>query len=132
MKSRAPIPVAALALVLASPSAGLRVHAQSPDAKRAVKHMVTPQFPELAKKLNLSGTVRIEVTIGPDGIVKRSSILGGTRCWRPKRNTPPKSVLSSPDPKRPAKSSSLSSSPGLLIDTHCSRMSPGLPPLSHA
>jgi|SRR5450755_130821 TonB family protein len=77
MKSRAPIPVAALALVLASPSAGLRVHAQSPDAKRAVKHMVTPQFPELAKKLNLSGTVRIEVTIGPDGIVKRSRILGG-------------------------------------------------------
>jgi TonB family protein len=77
MKSRTPIPVAAVALVLASASGSLRVHAQSPDAKRAVKHMVAPQFPDLAKKLNLSGTVRIEVTIAPDGVVKRSRILGG-------------------------------------------------------
>jgi TonB family protein len=51
-------------------------HAQSED-KRAVKHMVTPVMPELAKKLNLTGTVRIEVTIAPDGTVKRSRVIGG-------------------------------------------------------
>jgi len=77
MKSRAYKPVAAFTLVLAIASGGLRLHAQSSDTKRQVKHMVAPQFPELAKKLNLTGTVRIEVTIGPDGIVKRSRILGG-------------------------------------------------------
>lgn len=70
-------PVAAFTLVLALASGGLRLHAQSSETKRQLKHMVTPQYPELAKKLNLSGTVRIEVTIGPDGIVKRSRILGG-------------------------------------------------------
>jgi protein TonB len=67
-------------LVLAFAMVGLRARAQSNspvEAKRQVKHLVSPQYPELAKKLNLSGTVRIEVTIGPDGTVKRSRILGG-------------------------------------------------------
>ena len=51
-------------------------YAQS-EEKRAVKHLVTPVMPELAKRLNLTGTVRIEVTIAPDGTVKRSRVIGG-------------------------------------------------------
>ena len=39
--------------------------------------MVTPSYPELAKKLNLTGTARIEVTIGPDGVVKHTRVVGG-------------------------------------------------------
>jgi TonB family protein len=49
----------------------------APITRRPVRHMVTPPYPELAKKLNLSGTVRIEVTIGPDGVVKHTRVLGG-------------------------------------------------------
>ena len=34
-------------------------------------------MPELATKLNLTGTVKIEVTIAPDGTVKTTRIVGG-------------------------------------------------------
>jgi TonB family protein len=47
------------------------------EAKRPVKRLVQPIVPELATKLNLSGTVKIEVTIGPDGAVKSTRIIGG-------------------------------------------------------
>jgi TonB family protein len=77
MKTTAIQGAAALTLMLTMGAAGLQLHAQSTDTRRQVRHLVTPQFPELAKKLNLSGTVRVEVTIAPDGTVKRSRILGG-------------------------------------------------------
>lgn len=48
-----------------------------PETKRKVKVLAKPQYPELAKKLNLSGLVKIEVTIGADGKVKRTHIVGG-------------------------------------------------------
>jgi TonB family protein len=51
--------------------------AQSSPEKRTVKHLVQPSMPDLAKKLSLTGTVRIEVTISPDGSVKRTRVLGG-------------------------------------------------------
>jgi TonB family protein len=47
------------------------------EEKRPAKRLVQPIVPEFATKLNLSGTVRIEVTIAPDGTVKRTRILGG-------------------------------------------------------
>ena len=51
--------------------------AELPEAKRKVKVLVRPQYPDLAKKLSLSGLVKIEVTIGIDGKVKRTHIVGG-------------------------------------------------------
>ena len=80
MSGRAKTLVVAVALVLAMAASCLRAGAQSTspsEAKRQVKRLLTPQYPELAKKLNLSGTVRIEVTIAPDGIVKHTRVLGG-------------------------------------------------------
>ena len=68
--------LAAAALLLLNLSGSALLHAQS-EEKRAVKHLVTPTMPELAKKLNLTGTVRIEVLIAPDGTVKRSRVVGG-------------------------------------------------------
>ena len=64
------------ALLLLNFTGSAVVRGQS-EEKRAVKHLVNPTMPELAKKLNLSGTVRIEVVIAPDGTVKRSRIVGG-------------------------------------------------------
>jgi TonB family protein len=49
----------------------------APGSKRRVKAMGKPQYPDLAKKLNLSGVVKIEVTIGSDGKVKRTRVIGG-------------------------------------------------------
>jgi TonB family protein len=51
--------------------------AELPESKRKVRVLVKPQYPELAKKLSLAGLVKIEVTIGPDGKVKRTHIVGG-------------------------------------------------------
>jgi outer membrane biosynthesis protein TonB len=55
-------------------------HAQAKapaETKRQAKHLVTPNVSDLAKKLNLSGTVRIEILIGPDGTVKKTRVIGG-------------------------------------------------------
>jgi TonB family protein len=50
---------------------------EAPGSKRKVRVMGKPQYPELAKKLNLTGVVKIEVTIGADGKVKRTHVVGG-------------------------------------------------------
>ena len=73
------LPFGALALSLALCVASVAsLGAQSPLlTRRPVRHLVTPIYPELAKKLNLTGTARIEVTIGPDGTVKHTRVLGG-------------------------------------------------------
>jgi TonB family protein len=47
------------------------------EEKRALKRLVQPLVPELARKLNLTGTAKIEVTIAPDGTVKRTRVIGG-------------------------------------------------------
>ena len=73
--------LSAIALLLAITVIGaLEARAQSSpptEAKRTAKHLVTPIVPELAKRMNLTGTVRIEVTIARDGTVKRSRVVGG-------------------------------------------------------
>jgi TonB family protein len=48
------------------------------DASRKVKRKVQPEYPELAKRLNIRGTVRLQVQITPDGKVKEVKVLGGS------------------------------------------------------
>jgi hypothetical protein len=58
----------------------LPVRAQSAaptEEKRHAKNLVQPTVSDLARRLNLTGTVKIEITIAPDGTVKRSRALGG-------------------------------------------------------
>jgi TonB family protein len=70
-----------LGVTLASGSVeAIRVRAQSeeaPGSKRRVRSLGKPQYSDLAKRLNLSGTVKVEVTVGADGKVKRTRVLGG-------------------------------------------------------
>ena len=47
------------------------------EGKRKVKTKVAPVYPELAKRMNVSGKVKIEVIITPDGRVKSTRALGG-------------------------------------------------------
>jgi TonB family protein len=37
----------------------------------------TPRYPEIAKRLNLVGTVKVEITVGPDGKIKNTNVIGG-------------------------------------------------------
>jgi protein TonB len=47
------------------------------EGKRKVKTKVTPVTPELARRMNITGKVKIEVVIAPDGRVKSSRAMGG-------------------------------------------------------
>jgi len=44
---------------------------------RKVKNRVDPVYPDLAKRNNISGSVRVELLITPDGRVKDVKVLGG-------------------------------------------------------
>ena len=44
-----------------------------------VVYRVDPIYPEVAKEQHAEGTVRLNVTVGPDGIVRGVALLGGPR-----------------------------------------------------
>ena len=50
---------------------------ESTEVKRKVKTQVNPTYPELARKLNVHGKVKLQVTVAPDGTVKAVHVLGG-------------------------------------------------------
>ncbi len=55
------------------------VVAASP-AQEAARHVITrsaPEYPELAKKMHLSGKVKIEVEVNPAGSVTSAKMVGG-------------------------------------------------------
>ena len=47
------------------------------ESKRKVKTKVAPVYPELARRMNVAGKVKIEVVISPDGRVKTTRVVGG-------------------------------------------------------
>lgn len=68
----------AAGVLISSGAISLRAQtADSSETKRKVKFMGRPVYPDLARKLNLTGVVKIEVVISADGKVKRTRIIGG-------------------------------------------------------
>jgi protein TonB len=47
------------------------------EGKRKVKSKTTPIYPELARRMSVTGKVKIEVIITPDGHVRSTRVLGG-------------------------------------------------------
>ena len=47
------------------------------DSKRKIKSKVNPVYSELARKMSLTGKVKVELTIAPDGHVKSARPVGG-------------------------------------------------------
>jgi TonB family protein len=47
------------------------------ESKRKVKTKSSPTYPELARRMNVTGKVKIEVIITPDGHVRSSRVIGG-------------------------------------------------------
>jgi protein TonB len=57
----------------------LKAQEASTDAvKRKVKTRVVPDFPILARQMNVTGKVKIEVTISADGHVTSTKVVGGS------------------------------------------------------
>jgi TonB family protein len=44
---------------------------------RKIVNRVTPQYPEIARNMNLRGSVRAEAVVEPNGIVKTVEVKGG-------------------------------------------------------
>ena len=83
----------ALLLLLVGLAALTMLPAFAADSARKVKEQVAPVYPEMAKTMNISGSVRLLVTVTAQGTVKstkvhaackkRSNAGGGERGSRP-------------------------------------------------
>jgi TonB family protein len=38
---------------------------------------VQPEYPELARKMNITGTVKVQIVVLPNGSVKEAKVVGG-------------------------------------------------------
>ncbi|HKW75539.1 MAG TPA: energy transducer TonB [Terriglobales bacterium] len=47
------------------------------DTERHPKVMVQPEYPELARQMNMKGTVRLQLLVAADGHLKETKVLGG-------------------------------------------------------
>jgi TonB family protein len=47
------------------------------EGGRKIKSRVSPVYPDLAKRMNITGIVRVEVVIAPNGNVKSTRVIGG-------------------------------------------------------
>lgn len=56
---------------------GFSLLAQADEAARKIKTKVTPQYPELARRMNITGAVKLELLVAPNGQVKVVKSLGG-------------------------------------------------------
>lgn len=65
------------AVVILSGVFGFAQTGTTDESKRKVKSKTTPIYPELAKRMNVAGKVKIEVVISPDGHVKTTRVVGG-------------------------------------------------------
>ena len=71
---------ALLALTLALTVGLVRMgaqQAQSEEMIRRAKNKVQPSYPDLARRMNIVGTVKIQVVVAPNGTVKDAHIVGG-------------------------------------------------------
>jgi protein TonB len=62
-------------LLLAGVSFGA-AKSQAQEGRKVVTQ-TQPEYPELAKRLRLQGTVKVQVIIGTDGIIKNTKVVGG-------------------------------------------------------
>jgi TonB family protein len=69
--------LAVLALAGCAGVKGLAAQEVQGDVSRRAKSKVQPVYPELARKMNLTGTVKVEVVVSPNGSVKDAKVVGG-------------------------------------------------------
>jgi len=69
-----------LGLLLNSLTIGPLVSAQEvqPENSRVIISRALPTYPELARRMNLEGTVKIRVTVAPNGTVTSAETVGGS------------------------------------------------------
>jgi protein TonB len=66
-----------LAIVCGPTYTGGQTAPSNPEFLRRAKSKVEPPYPELARRMNIVGTVKIEVVVQPNGVVKEARVVGG-------------------------------------------------------
>jgi len=51
--------------------------AQSDTPGRKIRSRVEPTYPDIARKMSISGVVRMQVVIEPNGTLKEAKVVGG-------------------------------------------------------
>ncbi len=68
--------IATVAVLLAGAS-GFSQTGSTDETRRKIKSRTMPSYPELARRMNVTGKVKIEIVITPDGRVKSTRVIGG-------------------------------------------------------
>ena len=55
----------------------VRAQEADTDIVRRAKSKVQPAYPDLARKMNITGTVKVQVVVAPNGTVKDAKVIGG-------------------------------------------------------
>jgi TonB family protein len=71
------IPVALLLYAIFVSVLPVLSSAQQGPSARKVLTRVNPQYPSMARNMNLRGVVRIEAVVAPNGTVKTAEVKGG-------------------------------------------------------
>jgi outer membrane biosynthesis protein TonB len=68
----------ALFLLLLAFFGPARAQSQQSTSSRRITRQVAPVYPDVAKKINLGGTVKVVAVVGADGDVKSVEPVGGS------------------------------------------------------
>lgn len=67
--------------VIAAVAVGSAVTARAQDSDtelvRRAKSKIQPSYPDLARRMNLTGVVRVQVIVASNGTVKEAKVVGG-------------------------------------------------------
>ena len=69
--------LAVMAMTAGLGAGRLRAQDQQVEITRRAKFKVQPVYPDLARKMNLTGTVKIQVVVAANGTVKDAKVVGG-------------------------------------------------------
>ncbi len=64
-------------LFVAMVSIGARPAFANDDGGRRIKSKVAPVYPDLARRMNVTGSVKVQIVIAPNGTVKSTKVIGG-------------------------------------------------------
>ena len=65
-----------LGVIVLSPA--LSLAQDQPEGRRRIVDRAVPVYPDLARKMQIRGTVRVEVVVAPNGKMKSSQVIGGS------------------------------------------------------
>lgn len=64
-------------MLLGAPLGSLLLAQDAQASSRKIVSKAVPVYPDLARRMNLEGAVKLQVTVAPNGIAKNIEVMGG-------------------------------------------------------